>query len=206
VARSQLSDQAFRDQLFSGVQDYSGPSQACAPCGTHLRTASSTWPAATMTLTPTVIWRAPGPVRRSGDRHGQQPPFLPGHTSAPLPVIVEHLGRAGSVTPLPVDPHHHRKALRLRPVHGAPLERAGPCRIRRESGLPHRPLPWQGIGQNILTFRFANTIFEPLWSRNYIDHVQITVARTSRRASARAITTRWRPARHVQNLSSSSSP
>ncbi|MCA9981089.1 MAG: glucose-6-phosphate dehydrogenase, partial [Anaerolineales bacterium] len=40
--------------------------------------------------------------------------------------------------------------------------------------------------QNMLVFRFGNSIFEPLWNRNYIDHVQITAVETvdvGRRAS-----------------------
>ena len=45
-----------------------------------------------------------------------------------------------------------------------------------------------------MVFRFANGIFEPIWNRDYIDHVQITVAETVGVERPRRATTS-RPAR-----------
>ena len=41
--------------------------------------------------------------------------------------------------------------------------------------------------QNVLAFRFANGLFEPIWNRNYIDHVQITASEEHRHRQARGL-------------------
>jgi glucose-6-phosphate 1-dehydrogenase len=43
--------------------------------------------------------------------------------------------------------------------------------------------------QNLMVFRFGNGMFEPIWNRNYIDHVQITVGRGAGRRGTGARTT-----------------
>ena len=96
-----------------------------------------------------------------------------------FPEIVQHLGKVG------LDHERHdggwRRVVIEKPF-GHDLDSA--VRLNREVGKVFRERQVYRIDhylgketvRNLLVFRFGNGIFEPIWNRRHIDHVQITVA------------------------------
>ncbi|MBX7233344.1 MAG: glucose-6-phosphate dehydrogenase [Caldilineales bacterium] len=176
VARTALSDEAFRQQSYQGVQEF----------GRLHGDACDDWDEFSSHLhyVPLVYDNPADYTRLSGylaamERESGLPPNRLFYLATPPELyvpIIEHLGAAdlcrseGGYSRIIVEKPFGRdlsSAEELnRKVHRV-FDEDQVYRIDHYLG--------KETVQNIMVFRFANAIFEPLWNRYYIDHIQISV-------------------------------
>ena len=172
VARTDLSDDAFRQIMIDAVPD-AGP--AWTEVVKHSRYVVGDYgERSTFTDLSAVLGQIEADIGAPGNRT-----FYLATIPAVFQEVADGLGRAGLN-------HPPQEGTAVRLVIEKPFGRDLDSARALDADL-HRTFDEDQIYridhylgketiQNVLALRFANAIFEPLWNRSYIDHVQITVA------------------------------
>ncbi len=175
VARSPLGDDGFRRQFVGGLREFVGEAAVRDEVASSF-TERLHYVAGELD-DPALYGRIAERLRQTGDEGALYYLAIPPSAYA---AVIERLGEAGLAT---VDPPAWRRIVVEKPF-GTDLASA-----RHLNQLLHRHFQEEQIFridhylgketvQNLMVFRFANGMFEPIWNRRYIDHVQIMAAET----------------------------
>ncbi|MGH7353342.1 MAG: glucose-6-phosphate dehydrogenase [Candidatus Rokuibacteriota bacterium] len=181
-ARSEMSDEAFRDKMRAAVKEFS-------------RTGLGD-EAAWQEFANTLYYMRGGYEEDSGyeklkqfienfDRGSRTLPARVFYLAIPPDIygtVIERISAAG-LTPKETDREPRSRVVIEKPF-GTDLETARELNRRVHEALGENQIYridhylGKETVQNIMVFRFANAVFEPIWNRRYVDHVQMLVAET----------------------------
>ncbi len=175
IARSPLGEEGFRRQFTDGLREFVGEAAARDEIAVSL--AERLNYIAGEFDDPALYSRIAERLRDAGDEGALYYLAIPPSAYA---TVIEQLGGAGLAAE---EPPAWRRIVVEKPF-GTDLRSA-----RELNQLLHRHFHEEQIFridhylgketvQNLMVFRFANGMFEPIWNRRYIDHVQITAAET----------------------------
>jgi glucose-6-phosphate 1-dehydrogenase len=177
VSRSELSDEDFRTQALESVREFSRREPDAAVLEKlfeDARYVSGTFDQ------PELFAKLDGALKEFDERAGLllNRAFYLSTAPSFFPVIVEQLAAAGLHK---VEPPSDVRVIVEKPI-GTNLAEAQELNRRMLAVLAEDQVfridhyLGKETVQNVMAFRFANGMFEPVWNRNYVDHVQITAS------------------------------